>query len=130
MTFARPVTGTDRTLRPGSFRSRPGSLRAFAAGLAVSLLSGCAAWTDGPAYYLQSIAGHLSVMSKAKPIESVVDDPQTTPELRQRLEEVVALRAFASDELALPRNDSYTEYADLGRPFVVWNVFATPELSM
>ena len=30
----------------------------------------------------------------------------------------------------LPDNGSYTKYADLGRPFVVWNVFAAPELSL
>ncbi len=107
------------------------ALRAFAAAvLAVSLLGGCATWTDGPGYYLQSIAGHLSVMSKARPIASVVDDPNTSPALRERLQDVLAIRAFASDRLGLPRNGSYTEYADLGRPFVVWSVFATAELSM
>ena len=31
---------------------------------------------------------------------------------------------------ALPDNRSYTRYADLGRPYVVWNVFAAPELSL
>ena len=40
------------------------------------------------------------------------------------------IRAFASRELGLPDNASYTRYTDLGRPFVVWNVFATPELSL
>ncbi len=105
-------------------------IRAFATLLALSLLSGCAAWNDGPGYYLQSIAGHLSVMSKARPIATVVDDPHTSAALRTRLEDVLAIRAFASDDLGLPRNGSYTGYADLGRPFVVWSVFATPELSM
>ena len=33
-------------------------------------------------------------------------------------------------ELGLPRNGSYTRYTDLGRPFVVWNVFAAPALSL
>ena len=37
---------------------------------------------------------------------------------------------YASRELGLPDNGSYTRYADLGRPFVVWNVFAAPELSL
>ena len=106
------------------------ALRAIATALALSLLGGCAAWHDGPGYYLQSIAGHLSVMSKARPISAVIDDPQTPPALRARLDDVIAIRAFASDDLGLPRNGSYTEYADLGRPFVVWSVFATPELSM
>ncbi len=115
--------------RTGCGRGRR-ALRTVATALALSLLGGCAAWNDGPGYYLQSIAGHLSVMRKAQPIASVVDDPQTSSALRKRLEDVLAIRAFASDDLGLPRNGSYTEYADLGRPFVVWSVFATPELSM
>ncbi len=145
MSFALLVAGTDRRSRLGTCRFAAlvlvaslrciaaafgASFRSVAAALAVSLLSGCAAWADGPGYYLQSIAGHLSVMSKARPIDAVVDDPETPPVLRSRLEEVLEIRTFASDELALPRNDSYTGYADLDRPFVVWNVFATPELSM
>jgi predicted aminopeptidase len=32
--------------------------------------------------------------------------------------------------LFLPDNDSYGSYADLGRDYVVWNVFATPEFSL
>ncbi len=40
------------------------------------------------------------------------------------------IRAFASRELGLPDNRSYTSYADLERPYAVWNVFATPELSL
>lgn len=111
-------------------RADAGVVRILVAAFTVSLLSGCAAWADGPGYYLQSIAGHLSVMRRTTPIAELLGDPRTPPPLRQRLEEVVAIRAFASDALDLPRNDSYTGYADLGRPFVVWNVFATAELSM
>lgn len=111
---------------------RPARFRAggVAVALSFALLSGCAAWTDGPGYYLQSFAGHLALIGKARPIVSVLDDPQSPAPLRERLEDVLAIRAFASDELGLPRNDSYTEYAELGRRFAVWNVFATPELSM
>jgi predicted aminopeptidase len=120
--------GSAAARRAGARLRRP--IGVLAALLALSLLSGCAAWNDGPGYYLQSIAGHLSLMSRARPIASVVDDPHTSPALRKRLEDVLAIRAFASDDLGLPRNGSYTGYADLGRPFVVWSVFATPELSM
>jgi predicted aminopeptidase len=40
------------------------------------------------------------------------------------------LREFAVTELKLPDNASYHRYADLGRDSVVWNVVATPELSL
>jgi predicted aminopeptidase len=43
---------------------------------------------------------------------------------------VRAAREFASRELGLPNNKSYTSYADLKREFVVWSVVATPEFSV
>ncbi|MCB1809008.1 MAG: aminopeptidase, partial [Candidatus Competibacteraceae bacterium] len=39
-------------------------------------------------------------------------------------------RDFASQHLRLPDNNSYRNYADLGRPYAVYNVFAAPELSL
>jgi predicted aminopeptidase len=39
-------------------------------------------------------------------------------------------RNFAVTELHLPDNRSYRTYADVKRPFVVWNVVATPEFSV
>ena len=47
-----------------------------------------------------------------------------------RLARAQEIRAFASRELALPDNRSYLRYTDVGRPFVVWNVFAAPPLSL
>jgi predicted aminopeptidase len=72
----------------------------------------------------------MQIVSKRKPIASVVADPRTKPELRARLEYVAEAREFASRELALPDNKSYRSYADLGRPYVVWNVFAAKEFSV
>jgi len=80
-------------------------------------------------YYWQGAAGQLDVVARAKPLDEVIgatDDAR----LKERLERARTIRAFASAELGLPDNGSYTRYADLGRPFVVWNVFAAPELSL
>jgi predicted aminopeptidase len=101
-----------------------------AAALGAVQLGGCATVTEGPGYYWQSMVGHLSMMSRARPIQEVLQDSGTDARLRERLERAIEIRRFASRELALPDNESYTRYADLQRPFVVWNVFATPELSM
>jgi len=98
--------------------------------LALAGLSGCASLTDGPLYYWQTARGHLDVMWRARPLAQVLADPATDPGLRARLERAREIRAFASRELALPDNGSYTTYSALGRPFVLWNVFATPELSL
>jgi predicted aminopeptidase len=81
-------------------------------------------------YYAQSIGGHLSMLRSARPIPEVVADPSTPDAVRQRLLRAQQIRTFASTELGLPENASYTEYADLHRPYVVWNVFATRELSL
>ena len=101
-------------------------LAAAAAILAVAAVAGCS--TIG--YYAQSISGHLAMLRSARPIPEVVADPSTPEALRQRLLRAEQIRAFASKELGLPENASYTEYADLHRPYVVWNVFAAPELSL
>ncbi|HRO60187.1 MAG TPA: aminopeptidase [Burkholderiaceae bacterium] len=93
-------------------------------------LSGCAAWEDGPGYWWQSASGQLELVRRAQPIPELIDDPATDPLLRERLIRAVEIREFASRELGLPDNDSYTRYADLGRPYVVWNVFAAPALSL
>jgi predicted aminopeptidase len=103
----------------------------LAATLAAALgLGGCASLSDGPGYYWQSMVGHLDVMRRAQPLEAVIDDPATDPALKARLRRAHEIRGFASRELGLPDNRSYTAYADVGRPFVLWNVFATPELSL
>ena len=85
-------------------------------------LSGC--------YYFQAARGQLDVMSRREPIAEIVAIDSTPEELSRRLELVLEARQFAVDELHLPDNDSYRSYADLGRDYVVWNVFAAPEFSL
>ena len=72
----------------------------------------------------------MQILWRSQPIEQIVQAPATPPALRRKLALVMEIRRFASAELALPDNDSYTEYADLERAYVVWNVFAAPELSL
>ena len=92
---------------------------------AVLLLSGCQA-----GYYAHLIRGQYDLISRREPISQVLADPKTKPSVRNQLQRAVDARAFASRELGLPANDSYTSYADLGREAAMWNVFATPELSL
>ncbi len=96
-------------------------------GLVLAVLVGCSL---GGCYLLQSAAGQLQLMSKRKPIARVIANPATPPELRDRLEAVAQIREFASRRLGLPDNGSYRSFADLGRPYVVWNVVAAPEFSL
>lgn len=89
-----------------------------------TLLSACAL-----PYYWQAVGGQIGLLRKRVPIESVIADPDYDEEIRARLQVVNDLREFAVTELALPENDSYTSFVDLGRPYVVWNVIATEEFS-
>jgi predicted aminopeptidase len=90
------------------------------------MVAGC----QSLSYYTQAIGGHMKVMSKARPLSDWLADPATPPELRNRLETARRIREFASRELGLPENKSYLAYADIDRPYVVWNVFAAPQFSV
>jgi predicted aminopeptidase len=79
---------------------------------------------------VQAAAGQMEIVSRREPISAVLADGSTPASLRSRLEYVSAARDFASRELGLPDNESYRSYADVRRPYVVWNVFATHEFSV
>lgn len=81
-------------------------------------------------YCVQCVAGHFDVRSRTRPIAEIMADPQLPANERQRLARVQEIRTFAVTGLGLPDNDSYRQYADIGRPYIVWNVVATPELSL
>ena len=92
---------------------------------AACALAGC-----GTLYVAQAARGQMQILNARKPIARVIADPATDAALRARLEEVKLAREFASRELGLPDNKSYTSYADLKREFVTWTVVATPEFSV
>lgn len=89
-------------------------------------LSGCA----NLGYYWQSVSGHLQIMGAAAPVEDLLQDPNLSPRLRERLQLSQRIRDYASRELKLPDNPSYRRYADLHRPAAVWNVTAAPAFSL
>jgi len=89
-------------------------------------LLGCA----NAGYYAQAFSGQLQILSQTRPIDDMLADPATDARLKARLADVLRVREYASRELGLPDNQSYRAYADVGRPYVLWNVFATPEFSL
>lgn len=114
-------------MTPLAPRARPARLALLAAALA--LLSGCDTLAT-LGYYRQSVAGHLDIVWRARPVDDWIADAATEPALRERLQLAQRLRDFAVAELALPDNRSYRRYAALDRPAAVWNVVAAPELSL
>lgn len=105
-----------KKLRPIEFLAMAGAL----------LLAGC----SDIGYCVQCVSGQLDMMSRVRPIEEVLRDPQVPEGERKQLAKVLEIRAFAVEELGLPDNDSYRLYANIGRPYVIWNVVATPEFSL
>jgi predicted aminopeptidase len=90
--------------------------------LACLALNGC--------YYGHLVRGELDLLSKREPITDILKDEKRDPALKLRLQKILAARAYASSTLKLPDNGSYTQYADVQRDAVLWNVFATQELSL
>ena len=92
----------------------------------LGLTGGCT--TAG--YLGQAVQGHLALMQQSRPVEDWLADTQTPQALRAQLQLAQRLREFAVHELGLPDNRSYRRFAAIGRPAVVWNVVAAPELSL
>jgi predicted aminopeptidase len=76
------------------------------------------------------VDGHSNIRNKIRPIHAVIADPDANLALKNSLATILELREFASRKLKLPDNQSFTTYADLGRRYALWNVSATPELSL
>ncbi|WP_026067324.1 aminopeptidase [Pseudomonas fluorescens] len=101
-------------------------VRRFLAGSMVVLLSGC----SSVSYYGQLAGGQWQLLRAREPVTKVIADPSRAQPLRDHLAQSQKARTFASEHLHLPDNQSYRLYADIGRPYVVWNVFATQEFSL
>ncbi len=81
-------------------------------------------------YYAQAVHGQGELVVHRRAVSKLLRDPATDPQLAARLQQAQQARRFASQRLALPDNRSYTGYVALDRPYVVWNVFATPRYSV
>lgn len=94
--------------------------------LGSSLLGACSTG----AYLWQATKGHISVLAASQKIDDVIAAPATPEKLQAKLAYVKRVRTFSIQTLGLPDNRSYTSYAQLNRPFVVWNVIASPADSL
>lgn len=100
-------------------------LRLFLAAL-LSLLPSCRTVE----FYSQAVGGQIEILRKSRPIPPMLEDPGTAPAMRRQLAAVQGIRSFASERLALPGDESYGTYADLGRDHVTWVLYAAPEFSL
>ncbi len=101
-------------------------MRIFCLALSALFLAGC----ETLAYYGQAAGGQLSLMGRTQSVEQVLADPAVAPALKARLALAGQIRDFASRELRLPDSGAYRSYAELDRPYALWNVVAAPEFSL
>ena len=95
-------------------------------GCLLFLFGGC----SSIGYLAHTAGGHLELMGKREPINRVLQRKDLDAETRDSLLNIQNIRAYASEELKLPDNKSYTQYVELERDYVTWVVFAAPEFSL
>lgn len=101
-------------------------MRVFLLLLSAAGLAGC----EALAYYGQAAGGQLAISARARPVAQVLADADVAPALKERLRAAQELREYAVRELKLPESGAYRSYADLERPYALWNVVAAPEFAL
>ena len=81
-------------------------------------------------YYLQAANGQLDLLSKRESVQQLLEDPDTTSSLKQKLNLASEARKFAIQTMGLKGDPGFSQYADLGRQYAVWNVVAAPKYSI
>jgi len=78
----------------------------------------------------QAVTGHCRVMSSRVSIEKIIREKELDSLSRDKLRMILELREFASAELGLPRNKSYTRFSEIKEEYLGWNVYAAPKFSV
>ncbi|MCH8119850.1 MAG: aminopeptidase [Planctomycetes bacterium] len=89
-------------------------------------VSGCSCVS----YYSQAVVGHFRIMRSRTPIENILKTNNLDAESQNKLKLVLEVRAYAGEELGLPKNKSYTVYSDINGEYVGWNVYVAPKFSV
>ena len=80
-------------------------------------------------YNYRLVDNHFSIVRNAQPIDTILEEKTTDPELKKKLLLVTKIKDFAYTELHFRKTKSYSTYSDILRNAVVWNVVATKENS-
>lgn len=124
-----PERSSRTSLMPSSLSFRQ-PIRHLGRLAALVMLAMVASGCSSVRYYGHVTRGQLRLLHQRQPLPRVIADPRTSPQLARRLTLAMQARAFASTQLALPDNRSYTSYVALDRPYVAWNVFAAPRYAV
>jgi predicted aminopeptidase len=100
-------------------------MRWFAAAAAAIMLAGC-----NLGYIAHGAYEEARILWNRKPIPQVIANPELAPDVRARLETVLAVRDFARDHLGLKVGGAYTTVSPVDRGAIVYVVMAAPRDSL
>lgn len=72
----------------------------------------------------------MEIFHSQVPVPDIIMQKETDPVLKEKLIFIQNILNFAQEELMLPSHNNYRTYVKLDRNYVVWNIFAAPELSI
>lgn len=79
-------------------------------------------------FVYQAAKGQWALASAARPLQEVLEDPDTAERTRRLLQEVVRIKAFGI-HYGLEMHSNYEKFVQLDRPYVVWFVNASAPLA-
>ncbi len=94
--------------------------------LLLPLLSGCASLR----FYHQAAMGQWDLLQARQPLAEALEDPNLSAQTRRNISHTPKILAFAETHMEMETGEAYRTYADLKRPYVVWNLVAAPRYSL
>jgi len=91
----------------------------------ISIVTGCSV-----GYVFHVGVGQLKIMHAREPVEKIISAPNTSPEIREKLQAILDAKRYGEETIGLKRTDSYTSYVALNRPVASWNLMAAPPLKL
>ncbi len=79
------------------------------------------------AYLWRLARGQVSLLWRAEPIDRVLTRQNLDPKVRQQLELVKKIRAFAQKKIGLEVSNHYITFVDIGKGPVSWNLVVCPK---
>ena len=81
--------------------------RKLLAGLIIACLALALSGCETFRFYRQAVRGEYQILAHRQPIQKLLADSRTAPELKQNLQLVLQLREFAQKNLRLPVDKQY-----------------------